>query len=374
MTARINPELAAAAMRAAGVKPLVPYPGAREKWLCRCLTCGSEVTPQYANVKAGHGGCWPCAQAERRRVPEADAVAAMNAVGLLPLEPYPGSHSPWLCKCITCGRTSKPWYKTVVGRGASCTPCAIERRGREGRVDETLAISTMRNTDMEPLTPYPGAGEPWPCQCTVCGTPGTPRYNSVRMGHAGCRPCQHRLTAGASQRLTHEAAAEVMVKRGLEPREPYPGSKKPWRCQCLRCGAEVTPTYSNILSGWGGCRTCSPGGFDATQKAVLYLISHPRLGAAKVGIGNALGRRLKDHAAQGWETITVVRLPGPVAEAIEASILDWWRDDLGLPPYLSTHEMPQGGWTETVDLDAINVADTIHQIDKIALSVPVEGN
>lgn len=365
---RTNPELAAATMRTAGVEPLTPYPGAREKWLCRCLRCDSEVTPQYANVKAGHGGCRPCAQAERRRVPAKVAFAAMNAVGLRPLEPYPGSHSPWLCECTTCGLTSEPWYKTVVGRGSACKHCAIKRRGLAGRVNEVHAISTMRQAGMEPLTPYPGAGEPWPCRCTVCGADGVPSYNNVRMGHAGCRPCQHKLTAGASQRLTHAVAAEVMVKRGLEPLEPYRNRGTPWRCRCLRCESEVTPTYGNIQSGWGGCRVCSPGGFDATQDAILYLITHRALGAAKVGIANTRGRRLKEHQANGWEVCAVTYVPGTTAEAIEASVLDSWRNGLGLPPFLSASEMPQGGWTETVDLDAIDLTQTIRQIERLAVS------
>ena len=45
-------------------------------------------------------------------------------------------------------------------------------------------------------------------------------------------------------------------ERSSEPIEPYPGSTRPWRCRCLRCGAEVTPRHGNIKQGWGGCRTC----------------------------------------------------------------------------------------------------------------------
>lgn len=159
-----------------------------------------------------------------------------------------------------------------------------------------------------------------------------------------------------------------MVKRGFEPLEPYLNSITPWRCKCLRCGSEVTPTYGNIRSGWGGCRICSPGGFDATQDAILYLIAHPVLGAAKVGIGNTRGRRLKEHRANGWQVLAVIYVPGVVAEVIEANILGSWRTGLGLPPFLSASEMPQGGWTETVDLDAIDLARTIQQIERLALS------
>lgn len=374
MSHRTNPEAAAATMRAAGVEPLVPYPGAQAKWRCRCLKCGAEVTPRYGNVNQGSRGCWPCAQADRRRIPPAKASAVMEAAGMQPLVPYPGSHERWLCRCVTCGRTSSPMYKMLVSRGSACKPCALERRGRAKRVDGAAAIEVMRRARLEPLAPYPLAGEPWPCRCINCGQETAPRYNSIRRGHTGCWTCQHKLTGGASQRLTHEAAAEVMVKNGFEPLDPYHNSTSQWRCRCLRCGTEVTPTYGNIRSGWGGCRTCSPGGFDATQAAILYLVTHQALGAAKVGIGNTRGRRLKEHQAGGWEVHAVVQVPGAIAETIEASVLGWWRTSLGLPPFLSAREMPQGGWTETVDLDAIDLPATIRQIKKLALPDSAESD
>ena len=191
-TNRVSPDAAEAVMRAARLEPLVPYPGARERWLCRCLKCGVEVTPRYDNVRRTGGGCWPCAQAARRRVPEAKAVAAMKAAGLIPLEPYPGSHLQWRCRCIECGRVSGPRYKTLVSQGSACKPCAIERRGRTGRIDETLAVEVMRTAGVEPLASYPGAGRPWPCRCMQCDEQVAPSYNSVRMGHAGCWRCMHK--------------------------------------------------------------------------------------------------------------------------------------------------------------------------------------
>jgi hypothetical protein len=50
---------------------------------------------------------------------------------------------------------------------------------------------------------------------------------------------------------------------------------------------------------------------------------------------------------------------------METDILVWWRKELGLPPYLSKSEMPQRGWTETVDLDAIDVAETIRRMKSL---------
>ena len=40
---------------------------------------------------------------------------------------------------------------------------------------------------------------------------------------------------------------------------------------------------------------------------------------------------------------------------------------LRLPPYLTATEMPQGGWTETVDMDAIDIPATIARIKELAI-------
>jgi hypothetical protein len=98
----------------------------------------------------------------------------------------------------------------------------------------------------------------------------------------------------------------------------------------------------------------------------VYLLVHPTLGAAKVGIAAAAGFRLKAHAKHGWEAVASVEVPGPLAIEIEAAVLTWWRVGLGLPPYLSKNEMPQAGWTETVDADAIDIPATIRRIKELA--------
>jgi hypothetical protein len=67
-------------------------------------------------------------------------------------------------------------------------------------------------------------------------------------------------------------------------------------------------------------------------------------------------------------TLLVASAPGGRAIEIEKEILAYWRKDLDLPHYLSKHEMPQGGWTETVDADAIDILATIERIKTLAAS------
>ena len=123
------------------------------------------------------------------------------------------------------------------------------------RLNPDQAAAVMRDAGLLPLVDYPGAGQPWKCRCSRCGREVMPRYTDVRRGHGGCRPCAAQAGA-ANLRMDHDTAAATMIKNGLQPLEPYPGSTRPWRCQCVRCGAEVTPRHGNIKQGWGGCRTC----------------------------------------------------------------------------------------------------------------------
>jgi hypothetical protein len=76
--------------------------------------------------------------------------------------------------------------------------------------------------------------------------------------------------------------------------------------------------------------------------------------------------RLSEHSREGWQTLAIVNALGKVAAAIEDSILKWWRTDLQLPPCLGPDEMPQKGWTETVALAEINVAETIRRMRSMA--------
>jgi hypothetical protein len=158
----------------------------------------------------------------------------------------------------------------------------------------------------------------------------------------------------------------------LQPLEIYPGSLRPWKCRCMTCGRTVTPCYSTIQRGGGGCRWCANSGFKSGEDALVYLITHPGYGAVKIGITDAKGGRVKKHLQRGWEVLATVRVPGETAIAIEDEILDWWRVDLTLSPYLGREEMPQGGWTETVDSMEIDVASTLRRIKTLALAEHIE--
>ncbi len=158
-----NAGVAIAAMREAGYEPIDPYPGNRALWRCQCMVCGSEVTPRYLNVKAGYR-CRVC-NPPGNPMPSEVAIAAMRAAGFEPLEPYPGSETPWPCRCTTCQRESTPRLVSAKA-GHGCRFC--NHPGR--RTSNENAAGAMRAAGFEPLENYPNAKNPWRCRCMSCGT------------------------------------------------------------------------------------------------------------------------------------------------------------------------------------------------------------
>jgi len=73
------------------------------------------------------------------RIPDAEARQVMLDAGLEPLEPYPGSHSQWKCRCLVCGAEVRPHYSSVKSRrfGSitlhSCRSREVGVRPREDR-------------------------------------------------------------------------------------------------------------------------------------------------------------------------------------------------------------------------------------------------
>ena len=139
---RLDPEFAVATMRAAGLEPVDPFPGADTPWLCTHVPCGRRVSPIYGNIKRGQGGCVSCAAhaaSVRLLMPEEDARAIMAAHGLMPLEPYPGSSRPW---------SSHPRVRP------GCVSHSVERDGRQGNLPLLQQYVQLRG----PGDPVPRGG------------------------------------------------------------------------------------------------------------------------------------------------------------------------------------------------------------------------
>jgi recombinational DNA repair protein (RecF pathway) len=409
----VVPEVAREIMLKAGLEPLVPYPGSATNWKCRCMTCGENVYPNYSDIKQGDGGCKYCA---RHFVKPEDAVALMLASDLEPLEAYKNSGHKWRCKCLKCNREVFPTYNTVQQRGGGCKYCA------KRFVDAEEAVLLMFDQQLEPLVPYPGGNKKWKCRCLKCTREVSPTYSAVKSGQQGCAYC-------ARKKVDPEEAFEFMQSRGLTPLEPYSRSDGKWKCRCIKCLKIVTPSYSSVRSGqsgcvycskkkvdpddaialflennlkplvpfkttdtkWksecmkcknivfpthhmvsqrsGGCKYCSSLGMDFTKPAYIYLITHEEFGAHKIGISGeyASENRILDHAKQGWKLYKKRTFESAdQTYNIEQEVLRWLREDLGLPPFLSLENMPQRGWTETVDADAVDLPTIWAKVEELS--------
>ena len=362
----VSEEEATIVMLNANLKTLEPFPGSHVPWNSIHLICGQKVAPHYNNVRNRGSGCNFCGQKsahEKSRTPEVEASMKMLEVGLKPLEPYQNSKHPWKSLCLKCGKTVSPSLSNIqTGESRGCAYCS----GKPPKYKQDEAVVVLRSHGFEPLEPYIDSQSPWKCECLTCGATVFKRFTQVAPGReskqSGCIYC-------LGQVITHEVASKIMHESNLEPLEPYVNSKTNWRCRCLKCGNTVSPRYSDIYSGDGGCSTCANYGMTLSAPSVVYLIQSDDFFALKVGISNkdSIDRRLDSHAK--FSFIKVINTwdcaDGVTAKNIERTIIKWWRDSLFAPIALPKNEMPSGGWSETASLLWVDAEDTANHIDQL---------
>ena len=297
---------AAEVMKAAGLTPSVRYPGRNsDPWNCVCNVCGAEVSPTYASVRSGNGGCKFCgikASAEMKRINPQEAENLMLASNLKPLEPYTSATQAWKCECLKCGAIVNPTYNAIQQGEGGCRICGRVSASEKNRLNPQEAIEVMRAKGYEPLEPYLNTQSGWKSRCINCGKTVSPSYSNVanRQQNYGCIYCM-------GGRVSEEDAIKVLVASGVIPRVPYPGKDSPWESICVKCSRTVTPTYANARRGQGGCKFCSEHGIDLTAPAYLYVLHHLVFNAYKVGIGKSGGTKNNDRVSnlkrQGWDLL-----------------------------------------------------------------------
>ena len=117
---RKDPKEVVTFMTKNGLKPKTPYKGANEPWTCICLKCKKEVSSSYASVRDGKG-CKYCA---RNFIDSKDAEKNMINWGYKPQEPYKGTHHNWKNLHIPCGNIVSPEYAQIQQGFGGCRHCA----------------------------------------------------------------------------------------------------------------------------------------------------------------------------------------------------------------------------------------------------------
>jgi hypothetical protein len=217
---------------------------------------------------------------------------------------------------------------------------------------------------LKPLEAYKKAGNKILCQCLGCNRNVEARLYGIIQGEGGCAFC-------AGIKIDPTEAKLIMIENGFEHLEEFPGAKTGWKCRCSSCGRTSKPSYGNVVGLGSGCVYCTRNGrgFDGTKAGVFYLITHKLLNAHKVGITgkDAKSDRLQVHRSEGWEVFKVLEFEqGNDALELERNILTWLVEKMNLGPYLSKSDMPQGGWTETIDALEIDLPTIWTKVEELS--------
>jgi hypothetical protein len=129
--------------------------------------------------------------------------------------------------------------------------------------------------------------------------------------------------------------------------------------------------YTSIQGRQGGCRFCADWGIDYAASGYIYLMTHSELFAHKIGIGNTVrsrGRsRIAQHEKKGWKLFKQLDFDvTDDAYLLEQRVLEWLRKVKKLDVYLSESEMPQGGYSETVDASEIDLPTIWAKVEKLS--------
>ena len=337
----------------AGFKPLEPYKNANSKWKCECLKCGKNVSITYGNIRSGFSGrkecCSPVAVHSKK-----EAIKKFATQGFILLQPYTTSNAYLKVECKKCGRISKRSYQSLEKRGKKlkCVWCANLRK------DPKDIVRLMKRNGFRPTTPYVGANKSWKCICLKCKKLVTTSYSNIRDG-GGCGYCAKNI-------IDPKDARKNMISWGYKPLEPYKGNHKNWKSMHIPCKNIVNPQYAQLQQGMGGCRHCAEWGFQYDKESYLYLITHQKLAAHKVGIGNIAKSRKADRlhrlGIEGWKEFRVWKFSeGRIALDIEKQVLKILRSDMKLVAPLRKEQIRNEGYSETVEADSI----TLVELEKI---------
>jgi hypothetical protein len=248
-------------------------------------------------------------------------------------------------------------YKQLM-KGARCIWCSGQKLDIKKQMEE------CRKKGFVPLKPYRNAYTPWKCKHIPCGRIIYPSWNSIRIRAVGCKYCSRTY-------VDPKNAMKFMVSKGYSPQVPYPNNVHiNWECIHIPCGNIVSPQYAQIQQGLGGCRHCAEWGFQYDKPSYLYLITHKKLKAHKVGIGNIARKQKADRLhrlkIEGWELVKKWDFDeGEKVLKIEQKIFKVLRNDLKLSIFLSKNQIRNKGYSETISANSISLLELKKIINKV---------
>jgi recombinational DNA repair protein (RecF pathway) len=118
---RITQEKAVEMFRAHGLEPQVKFQGPNVPWKSIHVSCGRTTSPRYAAIQQGQG---PCKYCSGKVVDKEQAHALMSSRDLVPLTEFPGANMPWLCIHSVCEKEVSPTYASIRSGQGGCIYCS----------------------------------------------------------------------------------------------------------------------------------------------------------------------------------------------------------------------------------------------------------
>lgn len=136
-------------------------------------------------------------------------------------------------------------------------------------VDPKKAETLMLKAKLKPKEPYEGASAKWKCECLQCGEIVYPKYNMIRSGQGGCKPCGYKKVSKKMKqahaagkinyqktKLTEKDALKLIKKHGRIPLEPFITVSKPWLSKCAKCKTVSSPSLGRLIYKGTDCAVC----------------------------------------------------------------------------------------------------------------------
>ena len=137
-----------------GFRPVGEYRGSQQPWDIECLRCGFQFASTRAKIKRGDVKNCPNCREKLRSIFAQEASDVMRSAGLSPLEDYPGKNSaPWKCTCDRCGSQVSPTFANVKSGGGGCIYCGIKAVAKSKVIPSDVAIKVMNDANLKPLEP-----------------------------------------------------------------------------------------------------------------------------------------------------------------------------------------------------------------------------
>jgi hypothetical protein len=152
----------------------------------------------------------------------------------------------------------------------------------------------------------------WKCVCD-CGETTVLRSDHLMREHAPVRSCGCIRDEATSQRFSLHLEGETFGSWTVVRRSHLSRSGRGmWHCQCA-CGKTAEIHTSNLTRRYSqSCGCDGEYGIHPDDPAIIYLIRHEGLNAAKVGIAKKGSMRLAQHSSHGCAGGSVQGADAPV--------------------------------------------------------------